>query len=353
MYIFTSATIMESFRKCRSAANTTGRRKRHATVAVMAATAAALCNMNVGTADAFVVDSTATIAASCRGPLHLKGIVIETQTTGVTTRLSMMGSRNGDGRSSDNKPASRLNAVTDPEVLLKDLFLEQQSTSKTTSRRSSSNKAMKGNKKSGQSPVGRKSKRVVSNAGTIIKMNMEDLYKLESSFGLESADMRTRTNISVEKMKKPKKSARKQTSKQQPSKKTPAASTAASISPPRNKIETPTARKSIKNTTVNGKKKSNTTTLPKKSRSSTMPGFRNNKSSQRHAAFRDGLALAKKSNNKDVAAKIHRAHHTKEAVFKRKKSNSDSMYMSSASVPDSLIAFTNELHQVSLHQLNR
>lgn len=78
-----------------------------------------------------------------------------------------------------------------------------------------------------------------------------------------------------------------------------------------------------------------------------MPGFLNNKSTQRHQAFRDGLSIAKKSNSRQVAAKIHKALNSEKEVLKRRKTSSEAMYSGSASVPDSLIAFTNELHKES------
>lgn len=82
-------------------------------------------------------------------------------------------------------------------------------------------------------------------------------------------------------------------------------------------------------------------------RSSTMPGFKDRNHSGRHEAFRDGLNNARKANTKAKSDKIKKALTSSKAVTQRKKANSEAMYSSSASVPDSMIAFTNEIHQVT------
>jgi len=82
-------------------------------------------------------------------------------------------------------------------------------------------------------------------------------------------------------------------------------------------------------------------------RSSTMPGFMNRNNSGRHEAFRDGLNNVRNANTKVKADKIKKSLTSKKAVAGRKKANSAAMYASSSSVPDSMIAFTNEIHQVS------
>jgi len=84
----------------------------------------------------------------------------------------------------------------------------------------------------------------------------------------------------------------------------------------------------------------------KTGRSSTMPGFINDKTSRRYRSFRDGLLIAKHSNNQETANRIHKILTSENEVLKRKKANSDAMYFSSASVPDSLIAFADEIHKV-------
>jgi RNA polymerase primary sigma factor len=81
-------------------------------------------------------------------------------------------------------------------------------------------------------------------------------------------------------------------------------------------------------------------------RLSTMPGFRTRQHTKRHQSFRDGLKIAQTSNIYN-ARKIAKAVNDKSTQRKRKKSNSEAMYLSSASVPDSMIAFTNEIHQES------
>lgn len=81
-------------------------------------------------------------------------------------------------------------------------------------------------------------------------------------------------------------------------------------------------------------------------RLSTMPGFRSRQHTKRHQSFRDGIKIAQTSNIYN-ARKIAKAVNDKSTQRKRKKSNSEAMYLSSASVPDSMIAFTNEIHQES------
>lgn len=81
-------------------------------------------------------------------------------------------------------------------------------------------------------------------------------------------------------------------------------------------------------------------------RSSTMPGFMNRNNSGRRESFRDGLNIARNANSQAKSNKIKKIHTSKKAVNKRKKANSEAMYASSASVPDSMIAFASEIHQV-------
>jgi len=82
-------------------------------------------------------------------------------------------------------------------------------------------------------------------------------------------------------------------------------------------------------------------------RSSTMPGFMNRNNSGRRESFRDGLNIARNANSQAKSNKIKKIHTSKKAVNKRKKANSEAMYASSASVPDSMIAFASEIHQES------
>lgn len=81
-------------------------------------------------------------------------------------------------------------------------------------------------------------------------------------------------------------------------------------------------------------------------KSSTMPGFIERKHSGRHRKFREGLKIAQDANEGDVAKKIKETVTSQKETKKRRKDNSVDMYTTSASVPDSLIAFTNELHMV-------
>ena len=81
-----------------------------------------------------------------------------------------------------------------------------------------------------------------------------------------------------------------------------------------------------------------------------MPGFRNANHTGRHASFRDGMNIVKKANSKNarVSSNISRITKSESGSKSRQKANSEAMYASSASVPDSLIAFTNEIHLVRL-----
>jgi len=79
---------------------------------------------------------------------------------------------------------------------------------------------------------------------------------------------------------------------------------------------------------------------PKKSiqsRSSTMPGFSGDTDRQR--AFRDGIRLVEQRTGEKYID-------TPEASSKRRKVNGEAMYKHSASVPDSLVQFAEEIHQV-------
>jgi hypothetical protein len=84
----------------------------------------------------------------------------------------------------------------------------------------------------------------------------------------------------------------------------------------------------------------------KNGRSSTMPGFINDKTSQRHQSFRDGLSIAKEANDPETANRIQKILTSEKELQRRRKANSEAMYSSSASVPDSFVAFANEIHQV-------
>ena len=102
----------------------------------------------------------------------------------------------------------------------------------------------------------------------------------------------------------------------------------------RSKTTTPT-----KETTI----KTETKTV---SKSSTMPGFIEKNHSGRHRKFREGLKIAQNANKAVVANRIKKAATSKKEASKRRKDNSMAMYSTSSSVPDSLIAFTNEIHLV-------
>jgi len=82
-------------------------------------------------------------------------------------------------------------------------------------------------------------------------------------------------------------------------------------------------------------------------RSSTMPGFMDRNKSGRHESFKDGLNIAMKANTTTKGNKIKKTLTSSKAVKKRTKANSEAMYASSASVPDSMISFVNQIHLIS------
>ena len=75
------------------------------------------------------------------------------------------------------------------------------------------------------------------------------------------------------------------------------------------------------------------------SRSSTMPGFKERSSTYREKAFRDGIRLAEQRSGKKFVD-------TSEAKQKRRQINGETMYKLSASVPESMMQFANEIHDV-------
>jgi len=111
-----------------------------------------------------------------------------------------------------------------------------------------------------------------------------------------------------------------------------------------NKSETTSASS---NSSLSSSSFTTNTNTKRRNKSSTMPGFRNNNKTLQRKSFRDGLQIVTKANAKNpkVAASIKKALNTEASKSKRGKVNSEAMYSSSASVPDSLIAFTNEIHK--------
>lgn len=83
-----------------------------------------------------------------------------------------------------------------------------------------------------------------------------------------------------------------------------------------------------------------------------MPGFlkANRTSTHRHRAFRDGMKIVKdaNSNNSIASTTIQNLTQGEKRSKKRRKNSSEAMYITSASVPDSMIAFTNAIHLVSV-----
>jgi len=81
-----------------------------------------------------------------------------------------------------------------------------------------------------------------------------------------------------------------------------------------------------------------------KSRSSTMPGFAERSSTGRIRRFNDGLRVfEEKSGRTDVRQILNKA----ETTAKRRQANAEAMYLGSATVPDSLVDFTGEIHKVT------
>ena len=133
----------------------------------------------------------------------------------------------------------------------------------------------------------------------------------------------------------------------------------------RQKRTTPPTYKSVSTTTNQGQKPSRNQELLKPissvtnkklrkkelqikrpSRSSTMPGFAERSSTGRIRRFNDGLKVfEEKSGRSDVRKMLTKS----EASAKGKQANAEAMYLTSASVPDSLVAFTSEIHRVSTH----
>jgi hypothetical protein len=95
--------------------------------------------------------------------------------------------------------------------------------------------------------------------------------------------------------------------------------------------------------------KSSTTALPErkkkkhsKRQTSTMPGFQTGSLTGRQKAFRDGIKMVERNTGKKISAALN----TPEQVSKRRQMNGEAMYKTSASVPDSLVRFANEIHKV-------
>lgn len=79
------------------------------------------------------------------------------------------------------------------------------------------------------------------------------------------------------------------------------------------------------------------TSKSKRARSSTMPGFKGDTDNQR--AYREGIRLVEHRTGRKVVE-------TPQERAKRRKKSGETMYKTSASVPDSLIQFASEVHSV-------
>jgi hypothetical protein len=248
-------------------------------------------------------------------------------------------------------------------VLLKDI-LEAQS-SKSTSSNTSNNT---NGKMSRISNTKRRKKKNGSDdgTGTMIQMNMQELYKLESSYTIDSADFQwdgpghegkeISSPLREQEAKEEVVTHRteKKVSPATPEKVSPATPVAKAkkTDPSPTASQTTTNKNANAKTTTNESPKKKVNPFAKREaspRTSTMPGFGDRRSSQRHQSFRDGLDIAKRSNHQ-MASKIHKVLHTEKEIKKRRKDNSIAMYEGSASVPDSLIAFAQEIHMVSCNK---
>ena len=200
-----------------------------------------------------------------------------------------------------------LKAVTDPDVLLRD-YLE--------STKESSDKSSGGNKKQ------LRPKR----STTRIQKNMNDLYKLESVYGYNDSFSDDDATLI----------------QQAQANKLPVASleNGKSTSSKRSRKQKSASQLKIKTSASTKRSKSKSVV----SKSSTMPGFFD-KSTGRIQSFQHGLKIAK-SSNKQQADKIEQAVMSEQEQKNRRKSNSQAMYRSSATVPDSLIDFAKEIHKV-------
>lgn len=201
-----------------------------------------------------------------------------------------------------------LKAVTDPDVLLRD-YLE-------STQQESLDKSSGGNKKQ------RKPKR----SNTRIQKNMNDLYKLESVYGYNDSFSDDDAALIQQAQANKSPVASLENGKSTSSKRTRKQKTASQL-----KMKTSASTKRSKSKSV-------------VSKSSTMPGFFD-KSTGRIQSFQHGLKIAK-SSNRQQADKIEQAVMSEQEQKNRKTSNSQAMYKSSATVPDSLIDFAKEIHKV-------
>lgn len=79
-----------------------------------------------------------------------------------------------------------------------------------------------------------------------------------------------------------------------------------------------------------------------KSRSSTMPGFSERGPTDREKAYKDGINLAERRSGKNLS----KLSNTDAAKKERRRVSGQSMYKSSSSVPDSMIQFADEIHDI-------
>lgn len=91
-------------------------------------------------------------------------------------------------------------------------------------------------------------------------------------------------------------------------------------------------------TTAKKRKGKQSMKQPRSSRSSTMPGFKTE--TDRQKAYRDGIRLVEERTGQRITE-------TDEARRKRRKENGEAMYKNSATVPDSLVQFADEIHKES------
>ena len=114
------------------------------------------------------------------------------------------------------------------------------------------------------------------------------------------------------------------------------------IALPERKRKKATAAATNTTTAATNTAATNTTTKNKSTssrRSSTMPGFASRNTSAAQKAFGDGIKIVEQRSGKKYTD-------TPEARKQRRKQSNEAMYKTTASVPDSLVHFANEIHLV-------
>jgi hypothetical protein len=191
--------------------------------------------------------------------------------------------------------------------------------------------------------------RVVTDPEHLLRMDVSekrlwDLEALEGAYRLTSSD--DYDEITIDMIEAPSRSERSiskaSASKQQRRQPTNAVSSSATL--PTKKVNEKISSIPKSSKSVEAIENLTKTTLPSStlSRSSTMPGFVERSNSNRERAFRDGIKLAEQRSGKKLSQYVE----TVEAKDKRRRMNGEAMYKTSASVPESMIQFATEIHNV-------